>query len=101
VPQVSHLCEETHEVVLRSAERQTLLMREQFRVGSRLSWVVAWLLAVLGPAMYLLWPSHVTWLVGLALLVPIFGLAYWRQDQKGDSDYLGPADGGPWGPPPL
>jgi hypothetical protein len=77
------------------------LMRKQFRVGSRLSWIVAWLLALIAPAMYLLWPSTAMWWVGLVLLVPIVALAAWREDQKGYGSYHGPGDGGPWGPPPL
>jgi hypothetical protein len=76
-------------------------MREQLRIGSRLSWIVAWLLAMAGPATYVLWSSTVTWWVATLMLVPIVGLAAWRADQKGSVDsYYGPGDGGPWGPPP-
>lgn len=81
--------------------RQTLRMREQLRVGSRLSWVVAWLLAVAAPLVYLLWPGDVLWWVGLLLLMPLVGLAAWRQDTKGFADPgYGAGDGGPWAPPP-
>ena len=75
-------------------------MREQLAIGSRLSWIVALTCAVIAPAIYVFWPSTLTWWVGLALLVPIVGLTLWRQEKKGYDD---PAvgDGGPWGPPPL
>jgi hypothetical protein len=76
-------------------------MRKQFRVGSHLSWIVAWLLALIAPVMYLLWPSTTTWWVALVLLVPIVALAAWREAQKGYGSHHGPGDGGPWGPPPL
>jgi hypothetical protein len=75
-------------------------MRKQFRVGSRLSWIVAWLLALIAPAMYLLWSSTATWWIATLLVVPIVGLAAWRADQKGYDSNYGPGDGGPWGPPP-
>jgi hypothetical protein len=74
-------------------------MRKQFRVGSRLSWIVAWLLALIAPAMYLLWSSTATGWIATLLLVPIVGLAAWRADQKGYDSYYGPGDGGLWGPP--
>jgi hypothetical protein len=76
-------------------------MRNQLHIGSRLSWVVACLLAVAAPAMYLVWPSSVTWWVGMVLLVPIIVLIAWRQDDKGYEGPFGSADGGPWGPPPV
>ena len=83
------------------AQRHTLLMRDQLHIGSRLCWVVAWLLAVVAPAVYLLWPDELTWWIGLGLVMPLGGLAAWREDQKGYGDgYHGTGDGGPWGPPP-
>ena len=75
-------------------------MREQLRIGSRLSWVAAWLLAFAGPTVYVLWPGDVMWWVGLLLPMPLVGLAVWRQERKGASDqYYGGGDGGAWGPP--
>jgi hypothetical protein len=32
-------------------------MRGQLRIGDRLSWVVAWLLALAAPTVHLLWPG--------------------------------------------
>jgi hypothetical protein len=75
-------------------------MREQVRIGGPLSWIVAWLLALIAPAIYLLSSSTATWWIATLLLVPIVGLAAWRADQKGYDSYHGPGDGGPWGPPP-
>ncbi len=75
----------------------TAEMREQLRVGSRLSWIVAWLLALVGPLAYLLRPGDVTWWAGLLLLAPLVGLAVRRPGGDGSS---GPGDAGPWVPPP-
>ncbi len=76
-------------------------MREQFRIGSRLSWVVAWLLVAAALAMSLLWSNELTWWVAMVFLVPIVGLTAWRAEQKGNGDpYSDTADGFPWGPPP-
>jgi hypothetical protein len=76
-------------------------MRGQLRIGSRLSWVAAWLLALAGPAVHLLWPGDLTWWVALALVMPLVGLAAWRADAKGFADAsYGTGDGGPWAPPP-
>jgi len=76
-------------------------MRDQLRIGSRLCWVVAWLLAVVAPAVHLLWPDDLTWWIGLGLVMPLVCLAAWREEQKGYGDgYQGAGDGGPWGPPP-
>lgn len=76
-------------------------MRDRFRIGSRLCWAAAWLLALVGPAVYVLVPSDVMWLVGLLLVMPLVGLAAWREDHRGFADgYYGAGDGGPWAPPP-
>lgn len=75
-------------------------MRAQLRIGSRLSWVVAWLLALAAPALYFLWPGDVMWWAGLLLPTPLVGLAIWRQEQEGFGDeYYGSGDGGAWAPP--
>lgn len=79
--------------------RQTLPMREKLRIGSRLSWGVAWLLALAAPAVYLLSPGDGTWWIGLLLLLPLVGLAAWRSEHKGFADHGGSGDG-PWMPPP-
>ena len=69
-------------------------------VGSRSSWIVAWLLAIASPAVYLLWPGDFTWVAAVLLVMPLVGLALWRQDKKGfDEEYLGGGGDGPWGPP--
>ena len=73
-------------------------MREQLRIGSGLSWMVAWLLAFAGPTMYLVWPSTLMWWVAMALLLPIVGLASWREYEKG---YANHDDAPPWSPPPT
>lgn len=76
------------------------VMRDQLRIGSGLCWTGAWLLAVAAIAGALLWPSALMWWIGVALLMPVAGLAAWRQDQKGGTDeHYGGADSGPWGPP--
>jgi hypothetical protein len=76
-------------------------MRDELRIGSRSSWVVAWLLAIVAPLVYLLWPGDVLWWVGLLLVMPLVVLAAWRQDKKGFADDgYGVGDGGPWAPPP-
>ena len=94
------MCDEAHVVVVRCAERQTFLMREQLRIGSPLSWVVAWLLVVAALAMSLFWPSALTFCVAMVFMAPIVGLTAWRAEQKGYSDpYSGTGDGFPLGPP--
>ncbi len=55
-------------------------MRAQLRVGSTLCWIVAWALAVAGPVIFLLEPAESTWWAWL-LVVPVFGLALWREDR--------------------
>ena len=40
-------------------------MRERLRIGSAASWVVAWLLAIASPAVYLLWPGDFTWVAAV------------------------------------
>jgi hypothetical protein len=95
------VCDEAHVIAPRCAERQTQLMDQQFRIGSRLSWVVACLLAVAAPAMHLLWPGTVTWWAAMVFLVPIVLLIAWRQEEKGYEGPFGTGDGGPWGPPPA
>jgi hypothetical protein len=75
-------------------------MREQFRIGSRLSWVVAWLLVVAALAISLFWPSTLTFAIAMVFVAPIVGLTAWRAEQKGYSDpYSDTGDGFPWGPP--
>ena len=77
-------------------------MRSQLKIGSALSWVVAWGLVGAAIAITLLWgPTLWTWWIGLAMLLPLVGLVVWRQDQTGAADeYYGSGDAGPWGPPP-
>jgi hypothetical protein len=70
-------------------------------IGGRLSWVLAWLLALAAPAVYLLWPESAMWWLGLVLLMPLIGLAAWRQETKGFTDEQHVGDGGPWSPPPV
>lgn len=75
-------------------------MRDQLRIGSGLSWVVAWVLAVLGPAWYLLDSSTMTWWLGVAMVLPLIGLAAWRSDRKGFDGTANTGDpGGPWAAP--
>lgn len=75
-------------------------MRDQLRIGSGLSWAVAWLLVVAAILLSLLWPSAPMWWISVTLAVPLAGLAAWRHDQKGGTyEHYGAADGGPWGPP--
>jgi hypothetical protein len=65
-------------------------MRDHLRIGSRLSWVVAWGMAAAAPALYLLWPGDVTWWLAPLLIVPLVGLAEWRREQKGQQgDHAG------------
>jgi hypothetical protein len=74
--------------------------RAQLRIGSRLSWAVAWPLAVAAPVVYLLSPNGVTWWIGLLLPMPLVGLAVWREDHKrGTDDYVGAPDGSTPSPP--
>ena len=77
-------------------------MRSQLKIGSLLSWIVAWLLVVAAIAMTLLFgPTLWTWWVGLALMLPLVGLVAWRQDRTSSGhEYHGQGDAGPWGPPP-
>jgi len=78
------------------------IMRDQLRIGSGLCWAVAWLLTVAAVLGSLLWPSAAMWWISIALLIPLIGLAAWREDQKGATDpTYGVADGGPWGPPTI
>lgn len=77
-------------------------MRDQLRIGSRLSWVVAWLLVLTGAALALAFDAaDWTWWVAMLLLVPLIGLTAWREDAKGGGSdpYYNAGDGGPWGPP--
>jgi hypothetical protein len=74
-------------------------MRQQLRVGSRLSWVIAWMLAVAAPVIYLLWPDGLTWWLGMLLPAPLIVLALWRQEKKDFADdEPGVGDVGPWPP---
>jgi hypothetical protein len=77
-------------------------MRGHLRIGSRLSWVVAWVTAVAAPALYLLWPGDVTWWIAPLLIVPLVSLAEWRREQKGQAgDYGGGGgDATGWAPHP-
>ncbi len=77
-------------------------MREQLRIGSTLSWVIAWALAIAAPLVYLLAPSGIVWWVLMpALVMPLVGLAEWRREHRGlaDGGSVAPADPGPLGPP--
>ena len=77
-------------------------MRGQLRIGSRLSWIVAWLLVLTGVALALAFDAaDWTWWVAMALLLPLVGLTAWREDEKGGGSdpYYHAGDGGPWGPP--
>jgi FtsH-binding integral membrane protein len=76
-------------------------MRSQLRIGSGLCWATAWLLVLAAFLGSLLWPSALMWWISLALVLPLVGLAAWRQESKGGTDETyGIVDGGPWGPPP-
>ena len=76
-------------------------MREQLRIGGRLSWAIVWALALAAPALYLIWPGTMTWWLGLALVLPLVGLVAWRADSKGSPGMgYGVGDDGPWAPPP-
>ena len=74
-------------------------MREQLRIGSTSGWILAWLLAIAGPVVYLLWPGDLTWVIALLLPMPLVGLALWRQDKKGLGDEFHVGGDGPWAPP--
>jgi len=75
-------------------------MRDQLRIGGPLSWIVAWLLALAGPVIFLLEPSSSTWWAWL-LVAPLVALAIWREERKGmGGDGPTPLDAGPYGPPP-
>jgi len=62
----------------------------------RMAWTAAWLLALAGPGLYLLWPGDATWWVGLLMLVPLAGLAARR---GGGSEPYGGGAGGVYAPP--
>jgi apolipoprotein N-acyltransferase len=75
-------------------------MRRRLKSGSRLSWVIVWLLAVAGVVTYVVRPDHTSWWVGVVLIAPLVGLAEWRREKEGfDGQYFGGGDGGVWGPP--
>ena len=75
-------------------------MRDQLRVGSPLCWVVAWLITLAGPAMYLLWPGALTWWVGPLFAIPVVFLAGWRREGAGlAGGHHGGGGDGAWGPP--
>jgi hypothetical protein len=75
-------------------------MREQLRLGSRLNWLVVWVLAAAAPAVYILWPSDAMWWLAPVLVVPLIGLAEWRREQRGFAIESYGIDGSaPWGPP--
>jgi hypothetical protein len=76
-------------------------MPRRSRIGGPLSWLLAWLLALAAPAVYLLWPRSTSWWLGLVLLMPLIGLAAWRQETKGFADEQQIGDSGPWTPPPA
>jgi hypothetical protein len=71
-------------------------MRDQLRIGSPLCWVVAWVLAVAAPVVYLVGLDW--WVVVLAL--PVFGLALWRDDRRDTRNDSTPLGEGPYSPPP-
>jgi hypothetical protein len=75
-------------------------MRAQRRIGSTLSWGLAWVIAIAAPVLFLLEPSGATWFAWL-LTLPLVGLALWREHRKGTySDPSPGIDGGPYSPPP-
>ena len=75
-------------------------MRAELRIGSAPSWVVAWLLALAAPVVYLAWPGDWTWWLAPCLALPLVGLAAWREGHKGRrDDHVGGADGSAWAPP--
>jgi len=76
-------------------------MRDQLRIGSRLCWIVAWLLALaaLGIA-FAFDAANWTWWIGSVLLLPLGALTALRGEEKGGTDpYSSPGDGGMFGPP--
>ena len=76
-------------------------MRGQLRIGSALSWVGAWLLALAPTPVYLAWPSDLVWWLTPVLALPLIVLIAWRQVKHGgssDDGRAGPTDG-PWLPP--
>jgi hypothetical protein len=75
-------------------------VRAQLRIGSGLSWVVAWALAVGASVVYLLWSDDLTWLLALLMLVPLLALIVWRHEQHDEvAGGLPPNADGPWAPP--
>ena len=76
-------------------------MRDHLRIGSRLSWVVAWVMAGAAPVLYLLWPGDLTWWIAPLLVLPLVGLTEWRRERKGqEPDHAGGgADASAWAPP--
>jgi hypothetical protein len=75
-------------------------VRSQLRIGSGLSWIVGWALAVGGPLVYLLWPADLMFWAAIATAFPLMLLIEHRADRTGSAtDYYGGGDGGAWGPP--
>lgn len=82
------------------SDGQTCAVRGQLRIGSRLSWAVAWSLALGASVVYLLWPDDLTWLLAPLLLVPLVALIVWRYEQHDDIAGGPPPNAdGPWAPP--
>ena len=71
-------------------------MRDQLRIGSPLSWIVAWVLAVAAPVSYLAGAG--LWVILLA--VPLFSLALWREERDEMHADASPLGEGPYSPPP-
>jgi len=74
-------------------------VRRQLRVGSFLCWLLAWLLALGGALAYLLRPGDWMWLIGGALVLPVFVLAVWREERRGGGQGHTAGHDGPWAPP--
>ena len=61
----------------------------------RLMWTAGWLLALVGVAVYLLYPTTVAFWAGFGLTVPLLALVAFRQSQmepSGRSDDSAPFD---------
>jgi hypothetical protein len=71
-------------------------MRKQLRLGSSLSWIVVWVLALAAPTIYLLWPSDVTWYSSV-LVFPLLLLVGWSADNKTNDPPAGGGGGGDGG----